>query len=326
MNEEIFRTIVPLPEAPFRIGAAERVLCVGSCFADEMGRRFEEDHFPTLANPFGVMYNPASILHTMERLTTQNHYAKAPLSTGEGLGEALPTREGPGLGILTLGTNHVYVERATGEIVDNCQKRPQQLFEERCLSVDECAQYLQRSIQLLREWNPAMKIIFTVSPIRYRKYGYHESQLSKATLLMAVDKIIHNPSKEEGSLVSLVADKDASNTNQTPLPRGGAEVGLLYFPSYEILLDELRDYRFYASDMLHPSGQAVYYIYRRLQQCLFSPEARQYVSEWRPIGQALAHRPFQADSPDYLAFRQQTLRQAEAFNRRWGVADAFTTD
>ena len=294
MNEEIFRTIVPLPEAPFRIGAAERVLCVGSCFADEMGRRFEEDHFPTLANPFGVMYNPASILHTIERLTTQNHSAKAPLSTGEGLGEALPTGEGPGLGILTLGTNHVYVERATGEIVDNCQKRPQQLFEERCLSVDECAQYLQRSIQLLREWNPAMKIILTVSPIRYRKYGYHESQLSKATLLMAVEKVI-------GS-------------------------GLLYFPSYEILLDELRDYRFYASDMLHPSGQAVDYIYRRLQQCLFSPEARQYVSEWRPIGQALAHRPFQADSPDYLAFRQQTLRQAEAFNRRWGVADAFTTD
>ena len=294
MNEEIFRTIVPLPEAPFRIGAAERVLCVGSCFADEMGRRFEEDHFPTLANPFGVMYNPASILHTIERLTTPNHSAKVPLSTGEGLGEALPTGEGPGLGILTLGTNHVYIERATGEIVDNCQKRPQQLFEERCLSVDECAQYLQRSIQLLREWNPAMKIIFTVSPIRYRKYGYHESQLSKATLLMAVEKVI-------GS-------------------------GLLYFPSYEILLDELRDYRFYASDMLHPSGQAVDYIYRRLQQCLFSPEARQYVSEWRPIGQALAHRPFQADSPDYLAFRQQTLRQAEAFNRRWGVADAFTTD
>ena len=294
MNEEIFRTIVPLPEAPFRIGAAERVLCVGSCFADEMGRRFEEDHFPTLANPFGVMYNPASILHTIERITTQNHSAKAPLSTGEGLGEALPTGEGPGLGILTLGTNHVYIERATGEIVDNCQKRLQQLFEERCLSVDECAQYLQRSIQLLREWNPAMKIILTVSPIRYRKYGYHESQLSKATLLMAVEKVI-------GS-------------------------GLLYFPSYEILLDELRDYRFYASDMLHPSGQAVDYIYRRLQQCLFSPEARQYVSEWRPIGQALAHRPFQADSPDYLAFRQQTLRQAEAFNRRWGVADAFTTD
>ena len=294
MNEEIFRTIVPLPEAPFRIGAAERVLCVGSCFADEMGRRFEEDHFPTLANPFGVMYNPASILHTIERLTTQKHSAKVPLSTGEGLGEALPTGEGPGIGILTLGTNHVYIERATGEIVDNCQKRPQQLFEERCLSVDECAQYLQRSIQLLREWNPAMKIIFTVSPIRYRKYGYHESQLSKATLLMAVEKVI--------------------------------ESGLLYFPSYEILLDELRDYRFYASDMLHPSGQAVDYIYRRLQQCLFSPEARQYVSEWRPIGQALAHRPFRADSPDYLAFRQQTLRQAEAFNRRWGVADAFTND
>jgi hypothetical protein len=118
-----FRTIVKVDAPDFQIEPLESILLVGSCFADKIGRRFEEERFPVTVNPFGVMYNPASILHTIERLKST-----------EG-----PT---PALALLTLGTNHVYIERATGEIVDNCQKRPQQLFEERCLSVDECADYL----------------------------------------------------------------------------------------------------------------------------------------------------------------------------------------
>lgn len=300
MNEELFRTIVPLPEAPFRIGAAERVLCIGSCFADEIGRRFQYDHFPTVANPFGVMYNPASVLHSVTKVTKcQSNKAT--------------------LAILTLGTNHVYIDRATNEIVDNCQKRPASDFVERCLSVDECADYLRRSIQLLHEWNPEMKIILTVSPIRYRKYGYHESQLSKATLLMAVEKVAPtpNPTQREGSLASFAADNGASNANQAPLPLGWTGDALLYFPSYEILLDELRDYRFYAPDMLHPSPQAVDYIYRRFQDCFFSDEARQYVSEWRPIREALAHRPFNPDSSEYQTFRKQTLQRQQAFEQKW---------
>ena len=300
MNEELFRTIVPLPKAPFHIGAAEQVLCIGSCFADEIGRRFQDDHFPTVANPYGVMYNPASILHSVTKVTKcQNNKAT--------------------LAILTLGTNHVYIDRATDEIVDNCQKRPARDFEERVLSVDECADYLRRSIQLLHEWNPEMKIILTVSPIRYRKYGYHESQLSKATLLMAVEKVAPtpNPTQREGSLASFAADNGASNANQAPLPLGWTGDALLYFPSYEILLDELRDYRFYAPDMLHPSPQAVDYIYRRFQDCFFSDEARQYVSEWRPIREALAHRPFNPDSSEYQTFRKQTLQRQQAFEQKW---------
>lgn len=300
MNEEIFRTIVPLPEAPFRIGAAEQVLCIGSCFADEIGRRFQDDHFPTVANPFGVMYNPASVLHSVTKVTKcQSNKAT--------------------LAILTLGTNHVYIDRATNEIVDNCQKRPASDFEERVLSVDECADYLRRSIRLLHEWNPEMKIILTVSPIRYRKYGYHESQLSKATLLMAVEKVAPtpNPTQREGSLASFAADNGASNANQAPLPLGWTGDALLYFPSYEILLDELRDYRFYAPDMLHPSPQAVDYIYRRFQDCFFSDEARQYVSEWRPIREALAHRPFNPDTSEYQTFRKQTLQRQQAFEQKW---------
>lgn len=208
-----FRTEIDIPKADFEIGAAERMLFVGSCFADNLGRRFVENRFRATVNPFGVMYNPASILHTVEKCSEVR----------------------PRVAVFTLGTNHVYILKETGEIVDNCQKRPQRLFEERELSVDECAGYLQKAINLLKSQTAAsgssegtLKVIITVSPIRYAKYGYHGSQLSKATLLLAADKLV----KENPGVVS-------------------------YFPAYEIMNDELRDYRFYKEDMLHPSEQAV---------------------------------------------------------------------
>ncbi|MCR5131611.1 MAG: GSCFA domain-containing protein [Prevotella sp.] len=272
MNTELFRTVVDIEPAAFQIQAAERILCVGSCFADEIGRRLRDDHFPTIVNPFGVMYNPASILHTIEKLKSDKAEELRSTSTV----------------ILTLGTNHVYIEKATGEIVDNCQKRPQQLFEEQCLSVDECADYLNRSIKLLREMNPQVRIILTVSPIRYRKYGYHGSQLSKATLLLAVEECI----------------------SKATLPT-------FYFPAYELLNDELRDYRFYSEDMLHPSEQAVDFIYRRFQEVLFSEEAKQFAEEWRPIREALAHRPFHPESAEYQAFIAKANQQQQSFEAKW---------
>lgn len=170
-----FRTEIDIPKADFEIGAAERMLFVGSCFADNLGRRFVENRFRATVNPFGVMYNPASILHTVEKCSEVR----------------------PRVAVFTLGTNHVYILKETGEIVDNCQKRPQRLFEERELSVDECAGYLQKAINLLKSQTAAsgssegtLKVIITVSPIRYAKYGYHGSQLSKATLLLAADKLV----------------------------------------------------------------------------------------------------------------------------------------
>ena len=303
MNEEIFRTIVPLPKAPFCIVPAERVLCIGSCFADEMARRFQDDHFPTIANPFGVMYNPASILHTIERL--RYHLDQSQLKeAGRQQDVPFTTFEKADVALLTLGTNHVYIEKATGEIVDNCQKRPQQLFEERCLGVDECADYLRRSIALLREWNPEMKIVLTVSPIRYRKYGYHESQLSKATLLMAVEKVkpTSNPSLKEGDMNT----NSPEESKQAPLPWGGAGDGLLYFPSYEIMLDDLRDYRFYASDMVHPSDVAVEYIWQAFQASYLDDRSGLAVARCERIHKRLQHRPMSTNRETIERFNADT--------------------
>ncbi len=261
-----FRTIVNIPRPTFELEPCERILFVGSCFADNIGKRFEEEKFRAMVNPFGVMYNPVSVLHTVKKVADHTFDTA----------------------VFTLGTNHVYVERATGEIVDNCQKRPQREFEERELTVEECADALREAITLLRQANPKVNIIITVSPIRYAKYGYHGSQLSKAVLLLAADKVI----KEEGERV-------------------------YYFPAYEIVNDELRDYRFYKADMLHPNEQAVEYIWEQLVATCFSAEAKQFLEEWRPIKEALAHRPFNPEAAAYQDFIKKTKEKAKMLELKY---------
>ena len=295
----LFRTTVEIEKPQWQIAPAARMLFVGSCFADRIGQRFAEEHFPVTVNPYGVMYNPASVLHTVERLKKEESGIKD-----------------YDVAVLTLGTNHVYIEKATGEIVDNCQKRPQSLFDEQELTVAECADCLLQTITLLHEWNPAIKIILTVSPIRYQKYGFHRSQLSKATLLLAIEELV----KESTS-----ADKSNHNsplsTLHSSLERDSSlftlHSSLLYFPSYEIVNDELRDYRFYNPDMLHPTDQTVEYIWQRLVETCFSDAARQYLEEWRPLKQALAHRPFHPESPEYQQFLRDTQTRIKAFDDKW---------
>ena len=254
-----FRTIVDIPAPGFRIEPGDRILAVGSCFADHLGNKFREEAFLAEVNPYGVMYNPASILHTVERYDKNVDMA-----------------------ILTLGTNHVYRLKETGEIVDNCQKRPQKLFQEEELTVEDCCGYLEKAIGILRQRNHNVKVVITVSPIRYAKYGFHGSQLSKATLLLAVDRLVRWHSAACGD-------------------------NLAYFPAYEIVNDELRDYRFYAPDMLHPSQQAVDYIWEQFVAVMFSDNAKCYLREWKPIKEALAHRPFNPDSDTYKEFLAKTF-------------------
>ena len=262
-----FRTIVDVPKLGFEIQPCEEVLLVGSCFADGIGQRFRDEGFPVTVNPYGTMYNPASVLHTIARCDAA-----------------------PRVAFLTLGTNHVYRLKATGEIVDNCQKRPQSLFQEEELGVAQCADCLHRAVRVLQERNPDVHVVLTVSPIRYRKYGYHESQLSKATLLLAINELF------------------------TDYP---ATRHLHYFPAYEIVMDELRDYRFYAPDMLHPSAQAVDYVWERLVAACFSAEAKAFLDEWRPLRQALGHRPFRPDAAEYRALMDKTMLKVEELRKRY---------
>ncbi|MBQ0073868.1 MAG: GSCFA domain-containing protein [Prevotella sp.] len=263
------QTPVNIPKATFHIQPKDKILFVGSCFANNIGERFRDDNFDVIVNPYGVMYNPASVLHTVQQAITDGTIGS----------------EGVDIAVFTLGTNHVYILNETGEIVDNCQKRPQRLFTEKELTIEECCHYLDEATSLLLSRNPSTHIIFTVSPIRYAKYGFHESQLSKATLLLSVNNL------------------QSSQRH--------------YFPAYEIMNDELRDYRFYDTDMLHPSSQAVDYIHERFIDTYFSSSARQYIEEWRPIRKALSHRPFNPESEEHKAFMQKVLSDKQRFLEKW---------
>ena len=264
-----FRTIVDIPKSSFSINPFARMLFVGSCFADNMGKKFTAEKFNTLVNPYGVMYNPASVYHTIQRISFVPDYA-----------------------ILTLGTNRVYILKETNEIVDNCRKQPQNLFREEQLSIEECVNYLSLAIDRLIELNKDIKIIITVSPIRYAKYGFHGSQLSKATLLLASQQLLEcYPDRVE------------------------------YFPAYEIVNDELRDYRFYAADMLHPTEQAVDYIWERFSETYFSQLTADFIVEWRPLKQALAHKVLNATSNDFIKFKQSSIEKLNSIAEKYPLLD-----
>lgn len=260
-----FRTKVTVEKPPFAIAPCERMLFVGSCFADNMGKRFTEDCFRVTVNPFGVMYNPASVLHTIERTDAAARVA-----------------------VITLGTNHVYRLRETGEIVDNCEKKPARLFTEEELTVDECTDYLAQAVDTLLRREPQVRVVVTVSPIRYAKYGFPESQLSKATLLLTA----HGLARKYPSVVT-------------------------YFPAYEIVMDELRDYRFYRADMLHPSEQAVEYIWERFAEAFFTPDTHRFIAEWAPVKKVLSHKPLRPDAPEYQELMAKTRQKIDSLKAQY---------
>lgn len=277
-----FTTLVTIPSPKVKLLPQDKLLFVGSCFADNIGKRFVDSGFNAVVNPFGVMYNPVSVKHTLDKLYADNDNL-----------DSIPT-----IALFTLGTNHVYREISTGEIVDNCQKRPQKLFQEEVMSVEDCTRILEEIVNHPFLSN-CKQIIFTVSPIRYKKYGYHESQLSKATLLLAIQNLL-GEELPNSALCNLHS-------------------ALSYYPAYEIVLDELRDYRFYAPDMIHPSEQAVDYIFERFREIYFSESASLFYDEYQPIKQALNHKPFNPDSEEYKVFFENAKRKLNDFKAKWRI-------
>ncbi len=282
------QTKVNIGKSEWQIAPTDHLLFVGSCFAANIGKQFCDYQFRAVVNPFGVMYNPVSILHTLHRMFSHELAVADSPSSPES-----PSFPVPDVVILTLGTNHVYILKETGEVVDNCQKRPQRLFEEKELSVEECSAALGQAVSFLKTVSQTVRIILTVSPIRYAKYGFHGSQLSKATLLLACHRVVKDHEQDE--------------------------IPLVYFPAYEIMNDELRDYRFYAVDMLHPSDQAVEYIWQRFANTFFSSDSFRFIEEYRPIRQALQHKPFHPDSEEYRLFLAQAQQRQLSFRRKYGL-------
>lgn len=317
----------------------DKILLLGSCFADEVGNHLKDYRFQVTVNPFGTLYNPCSIANSVERLALENEFTSQDIIERNGIftsfyhhgsifgatpDEFLATannqlhtnaallKEAHTI-IITLGTAYVYTHLSRGMVVSNCHKIKASAFERRLLNEVEIRQELQKITDLIATNTRCRNIIFTVSPIRHLKDGAHANQLSKAALLLAVEQLILQSAK--------VPEHTGDSTQAPPAYSKQATVPrqyptLSYFPAYEIMLDELRDYRFYAADMVHPSPLAVEYIFQRFTQTFISPAAQTLMNEAIRLTKAQNHRPLFPDTPQHSAFQKKLQEDMEEFNKK----------
>ena len=304
----ILQTEIKIQPLEQTIHYGDGLLFLGSCFADEVGGLCRGLGFDALVNPFGVLYNPASIAQSVTRLDNGKPFtSEEVIRVGEGQyctfshntafwnvsESALLEQVNQSLAeahahfvkskwiILSLGTSWVFRDKENGLVVSNCHKLPAARFERVFLSVEQSVHYLAEIVQR----HPEKQFIFTVSPLRHLKDGLHENQLSKAALLLSVDQVC----------------KQFCNTH--------------YFPAYEILLDELRDYRFYKEDMVHPTEQAVRYIWERFADYAIDPKEKPAMKAAAELKQMLQHRPLFPESESFKKFEQLKEKKISELKR-----------
>lgn len=311
-------TAVDQPSRLPSLEQSRRLMLLGSCFAMNMGAKLLEAKFRCDVNPYGVLYNPESISAALREMQGGKTYDRedlfhyrglwhSPMHHGafsaakaedalQGINRRLTTacaalRELDCL-LITFGTAWLYESKETGRVVANCHKLPEKSFLRRKLSVESIAEDYTSLLSDLFARNPKLEVIFTVSPIRHVRDGMHANQLSKATLLLAIDAL------------------------QNTFPER-----VFYFPAYELLLDELRDYRFYAEDMLHPSEVAVRYLWQRFSHTCFTSQALQIMQESEDIRKALTHQPFHPSSTEYKRFLEQIVLKIDRLTEKYPYLD-----
>ena len=311
------QTKITVAAPDFSIDYNSRLMMLGSCFAENMGSKFSYYKFDVDVNPCGIIYNPLSVANVLRLIVEGKQFEKSDLRQVGGkwvslyhhgafsstdpdeclrrindrLAKATGELRTLDLLVITWGTAWVYRYTRENIVVSNCHKIPSQEFERSRLSVEDIVKEYLVLIGRLREINPGLRILFTVSPIRHWKDGAHGNQLSKATLLLAIDRL-----REELQHV-------------------------YYFPAYEIVLDELRDYRFYADDMLHMSGFTVDYIWERFLYSFISPEVLGLMNQIGRVNKGVAHRPFDPQSEEYHRLVKKMLAEIAMISRSYPMID-----
>ena len=292
-----FRTMIHPREGEHFMRHSDKMLLIGSCFSDNIGAKLRDAMVDVLVNPFGTIFNPLSIAAGVDKIIDNATIAGVELFMSGGvwnsydfhsrfsmankdaalqrmnasISEAHEQLKVCNTLILTLGTAVVYRRRDTGEVVTNCHKVPQQEFTRRLASVEEITEALTRAVQRLHEFNPSLRILFTVSPIRHIADGLEMNSLSKAVLRVAINNVVRQ-------------FKDFVE----------------YFPAFEIVMDDLRDYRFYSADMVHPSETAIEYIWQTFQATYFDDRSTQAIARCERVSKRLKHRPM-SNNPDVVA-------------------------
>ena len=304
-----FRTQVPITPQEPKIGYSSKVLLLGSCFVENIGQKLEYFKFRNLLNPFGILFHPAAIHNFLKRVKEQHVFneddiffhndtwhsyeAHSDLNSVEkqeilknlntAVQETAEFLQSATHIIITPGTAWGYRLKESGDLVANCHKVPQAKFSKELTEVKSA---LFKSLEIVRSLNPSAKVIFTVSPVRHLKDGFVENQLSKAKLISAIQEIV------------------------------ASEEHCSYFPSYEIMMDELRDYRFYAEDMVHPNKVAVDYIWEKFQEAWIVSEASVVMKQVDTIQKGLLHRPFNETSEAHQKFRRDLQQKIENLEKQ----------
>lgn len=304
-KNEIFRTEVKVEPSKYMINHYTPVMFLGSCFADNIGAMLVEKKFPVCINPFGVIYNPMSVKQSLDILIDKKEFQKDDLyqfnnqwisfyhhsrfsspdlnkaleKINNGIEKGAGFLESTKYLFITFGTAWVYEWKATGKVVSNCFKIPAGKFNRRMLKPEEILEVWGEIIEKLKTQLPELKIIFTVSPVRHWKDSAEGNMVSKSVLLYAIH---------------LLREK-FSDTD--------------YFPSYEIMMDDLRGYRFYGEDMLHLNTTAVNYIWKKFDQRFINDETHKVLKMVDEINRAAAHKPFRPGSEDHLEFVEKTLQK-----------------
>lgn len=295
-----FLTEIQIPEFPWKMDYSKSMMFIGSCFTENIGQKLIDLKFTVDLNPFGILYNPESIANSLKILLEKRIFTETDLFNDQGLWnsfchhsrfsdvdpevslEKINSRislshefiKNTDFLIITFGTARVYELKNTGQIVSNCHKVPAAEFKRYRLGVFEITEVYRELLEELWRFNPKLKVVFTVSPIRHWKDGAVENQVSKATLLLAIDQLISGFGSQICS----------------------------YFPAYELMMDELRDYRFYAEDMLHLTPVAVDHIFDSFSQVMISKESLAVSKEVLKITKAMSHRPYNHTIPAHKKF------------------------
>ncbi|MCJ7446755.1 MAG: GSCFA domain-containing protein [Bacteroidales bacterium] len=306
------RTIFNIEPSDKKITYNDPVMFIGSCFATSIGRQFETGHLPVMINPSGTVYNPVSVCNTLDTINNIKVYNKSDLYNNDGVWlsfnhytdfssgdpvkvvekinngskEALTFLKTARFLFITFGTARVYRWKQSGKIVSNCHKIPSSEFTHELLSVNDVVTLWNDQLERLQSLYPELKIIFTISPVRHWKDGAHGNQVSKSVLFLAVEELLKHPSSPG------------------------------YFPAYELVMDDLRDYRFYDNDMLHPSSSAVDYIWNAFTKCYFDNTTIEIWKEVTKITKAVSHR-IQTDSGEGIRkFAEKILARIDSVTKK----------
>lgn len=294
-------TVYPKIAAGIKLNFRDRVYTCGSCFAIELSLNIGRLHMPVFNHPFGIVFNPLSIASQFKRILEQKKYKTEDLLQHNGLfhspdhhgiyskSQASSVLEEINSGLkaahdqlmasklilITFGSAHYYTHRSSDQVVANCHKIPQSQFEKKCATINEIVVALQECIDQITKLNENIYFLFSVSPVRYLKDGFHENALSKSILLLAVEELCRSNSNAE------------------------------YFPAYELFMDELREYRFTKADLVHPNQIAIDYIFSRFQSAYYDEEGQEFISRMSKYNVMKDHKILHEDSEQFVAFQEQ---------------------